>query len=148
MTRHGNWLEGRVTGGGRDGCIAGTGAQGQGSFQATIGRTPDAGVILIIAVRAERANFTADAPIRFAVDDRTFEFPGQANPGGSPAMLIAANTEEEARRLSDLLVAMQRGREVRITPGTARPITLSLTGASPALNGMRACARRAGMMPG
>ena len=62
-------------------------------------------------------------------------------------MAVIAGTEEEARTLSDLLVAMRGGRELRIEAGRAN-LTLPLTGAGAALAALRTCAQRAGMMPG
>lgn len=147
LTRHGNWAEGRVTGPGREACIAGAPVPGRGSFQATIGRAPSGSVALVLAVRVERERFATGEPVRFLVDGRSFELPGDANAAGGPVMLVAASTEEEARALSDLLVAMRRGRELRIQVGGRPALDVSLTGASAALGAMRACAQRAGMMP-
>lgn len=147
FTRHGNWLEGRVAAQGQEMCIAGTPAPRQGSLQVTVGRGQDGAVILVVAIRMERVRFTADEAVRFSVDGRTFEMPGTAAGGGGPAILVAASTEQEARTLSDLLVAMRRGRELRVQVGNRSALTLSLTGASPALGAMRSCAQRAGMMP-
>lgn len=146
LTRHGNWVEGRVGSAGREGCIAGTPAPGRGSLQVTVGRTPAMGVILVLAVQLERTTFGGPEAVRFTVDGNVTEMPGQPNPGG-PAMLVAAATEDEARKLSDLLLAMQRGRNLRVQVGSRPVLELSLSGASAALGAMRSCAQQVGMMP-
>ena len=147
LTRHGDWVEGQISGGGRQGCVAGVQVLRRGLLQVTVGREPDGTTVLVLALRVEGANFTAGVPLRLTTDGRTFELPAQADPAGGPGLLVIAGTEAEARTLSDLLVAMRRGRELRVQAGDRTPFDLSLTGASAALGGMRGCAQRAGMMP-
>ncbi|WP_426956184.1 DUF1176 domain-containing protein [Muricoccus radiodurans] len=146
LTRHGQWVEGSLNAPGRQGCISGTPSPGRGSLQITIGKGADEVVVLVLAVQMEGATFAADETVRFRVDQRTFEMQGRVPRAGAPVMVVLATTEDEARQISDLLVAMRAGRELRVDVGS-RNLNLSLSGAGAALQKMRECAQRANMMP-